>query len=308
MNLQTRLQKKYSFNASSLFKIRPYASYFARQLGYELVGEKGDWWSLPSYKLFARDLPEIIKKGNGDPYYSPFKVDITGITSRVGFSYYEDGWHPFLETLKEYKEDPKLRFQDSTLARLYQNYCPNNVQEVLLDHIKKPLKPFCDWPPTNEFIRSVWILGKPGVRSFMNIQGKQLPASGWIFYGPHDQEYGEREFRRLISVYESIKNNGYNAGLTNMDPVNGYFLKRGGDFRFVLLQGNHRVSVLKALGYKEVDVVIRKGHPAIVDQADLYRWTKEAGGLYPCSVVGSLFDTLFNATGLQKAQRYGLLN
>lgn len=291
---------------SSLFKVRPYASYFARHFGYELVGEKGDWWVLPSYKLFPRVLPEIIKKGDGDPYYTPFKVDITTITSRVGFSYYEDGWHPFLETLKEYNEDPKLHFKDSTLARLYRNYCPKNLQEVILDHIKNPLKPFCDWPPTNEFIRSVWTLGKPGVRSFMNIQGKQFPTSGWIFYGPHDQEYGEREFRRLINVYESIKNNGYREGLTNMDPVNGYFLKHGNDFRFVLLQGNHRVSVLKALGYKTVDVVIRKGHPAIVDQADLYRWTKEFGGIYPTPAAGNLFDTLFNSKGVQKAQRYGL--
>lgn len=308
MTMQICLKKKWFFNTRTLFKVRPYAANFARHFGYELVGEKGDWWNLPSYKLFARELPEIIKKGNRDPYFFPFKVDIKTITSRVGFSYYEHGWHPFIETLKEYEVNPDLKYQDSTLAKLYQNYRPNNVQEVLLDHLKNPLKPFCDWPPTNEFIRSVWTLGKPGVRSFMNIQGKQLPSAGWIFYGPHDEVYGESEYRRLISVYESIKNNGYKAGLTDMDAVNGYFLKCGNDYRFVLLQGNHRISVLKALGYKDVDVVIRKGHPAIVDQAKLYRWTKKGGGIYPSSVVENLFDTLFNSTGLQKAQRYGLLN
>lgn len=166
----------------------------AKQLGYELVGENGNRWSFPSYKLFSRGIPEIIKIGREDPYDSTFKVDITEITSRVGFSYAEDGWHPFLETLKEYIKDPNLRFQDSTLARLYQNYRPTNVQEVILDHIKKPLKPFCDWPPTNEFIRSVWTLSKPGVRYFMGVQGKKAPTSGWIFYGPHDLEYGERSF------------------------------------------------------------------------------------------------------------------
>lgn len=308
MKIQNFYRKRIPSLLLSKLKIKLYADYLAQLYGYELVGEGGFWLNFPSYKLFPRTLPGSIKKGTEDPYYFPFEVDITSIRSRVGFSYEEEGWHPFVETLKEYAVDPGLNYQDSSLARLYKNYCPGNVQEVLLDHFQTPLKPFCDWPPTNEFIRSVWTLGKPGVRSFMKVQGKQPTSTGWIFYGPHDPEYGEREFRRIISVYESIKNKGYKAGLTHLDPVNGYFLKRRKEYRFVLLQGNHRVSVLKALGYKNVDVVIRKGHPAIVDQEDLHRWTEEGGGIYTASLVRTLFDTLFDSSGLEKAQRYGLLN
>ncbi len=308
MKTQKNYHKKIPVLLLSMLKIRPYADYLAQLSGYELVGEGGSWLNFANYKLFPRSLPGSIKKGDEDPYHAPFKVDITTIRSRVGFSYQEDGWHPFVETLKEYAADPGLDYQDSTLARLYTKYCPRNVQEVLLDHFQTPLKPFCDWPPTNEFIRSVWTLGKPGVDSFMKIQWKQPISAGWIFYGPHDSAYGEREFRRLISVYESIKNKGYNSGLTNLDPVNGYFLKRGKEVRFVLLQGNHRVSVLKALGYKQVEVVIRKGHPALIDRDELHRWTEKGGGIYSASLVRNLFDTLFDSSGSEKAQRLGLLN
>lgn len=306
MKLQNFYQKRIPSLLISIFKIRPYADYLAQLSGYELVGEGGVWLNFSNYKLFPRRLPGSIKKRSEDPYHTPFKVDITSITSRVGFSYENVGWHPFVQTLKEYEEIPDLVYEDSTLARLYNNYQPGNVQEVILDHIESPQKPFCDWPPKNELIRWVWALNENSVCSYLNRIKKTPDKDGWIFFGPHTQEYGKKEFQRLIGVYESIKTNGYQSGITDMDPVNGYFLKKEKKIRFVLLQGNHRVSALKALGYSEVDVVIRKGHPAVVDWADLHKWTQDGGGIYPSSLAKNLFDSLFDESGLQKAKRYGL--
>lgn len=302
---------KYSFKSVpslllSHLRVKPYARTIARRMGYELVGEGGGLWDFPKYKFFPRTLPDIINTGTEDPYYIPIKIDITTITSRLGFSYAKDGWHPFVETLKEYAENPDLCYEDSTLARLYNQYCPANVHEVLLDHLETPLKPFCDWPPSNELFRWIWALNKNSVRSILKRLKDSPDKSGWIFFGPHNQEYGEKEFQRLINVYNSIKKKGFQHELSETEPVNGYFLKKGTKLRFVLLQGNHRVSALQALGHTEINVLIREGHPAVIDRAELQRWTKDGGGIYPSHLPNRLFDTMFDESGLQKANRYGL--
>lgn len=301
--------RNYSSVPSFLFshlKIRPYASNIARKMGYELVGEGNMWWGFLYYKFFPRSLPALINTGSEDPYYIPIKIDINTITSRLGFSYAKDGWHPFVQTLKEYAQNEDLRYEDSTLARLYRQYCPSNVHEVLLDHLETQLKPICDWPPSNELIRWIWALNKTSVNSILKRLKDRPDSKGWIFFGPQKKEYGEKEFERLIDVYNSIKEKGYQHELSETDPVNGYFLKKGTDFRFVLLQGNHRVSALQALGYSEINVLIRKGHPAVIDRDDLHRWTEDGGGIYPSHLPYKLFDALFDESGMQKANRYDL--
>lgn len=306
MNLQNIYYKNAPSGLFQLFKVRSWARFMARQMGYELVGEGKNWWNIADYKLFPRKLPDCIHKGANDPYYTPFNVGLAAITSRVGFSYANEGWHPFVQTLKEYAENKALRYEDSTLARLYRQYQPDNLQEVLLDDFPRPLYPLYEWPPNNDLISRVWVLNQHSVRAYLNSLKSKSNSHGWIFFGPHTEEYGQKEFKRLISVYESIKNNGYQSGLTAMDPVNGYFLKKGSHLRFVLMQGNHRVSALKVLGYTSVDALIRQGHPAIVDRAELHRWTEERGGIYSSCLAENLFDSLFEGSGQQKAQRYGL--
>jgi hypothetical protein len=291
---------------ASFVRLRPYASYMARLMGYELVGAGGQNFKLADYRFFTRKIPYVNQDESDDPYIRPFTVDIHSITSRVGFSYAEDGWHPFVQTLQEYLENPRLKFEDSTLKKLYDNFQPKNVQEVLLDHISLPLKPICDWPAHNLLIRWIWALNRNSVQIYLDRLHKKGSKDGWIFFGPHSEEYGKREFSRLIHVFESIKRSGYQKDEAIKDPVNGYFLKSGNDVRFVLLQGNHRISALKVLGYSDVDVVIRQGHPAVVDRADLRKWTCEGGGIYPSGMAGDLFDSLFYEKGIKKAQRYGL--
>lgn len=293
---------------ASLFKIKPYARYLTRLLGYELVGEGGAGWNVSDYKIFPRRLPAEISPVDIDPYYTPTRIEINSITSRIGFSFSKDGWHPFVQTLQEYAENSDLRFEDSTLARLYNLYQPCNVQEALLDHLQEPLKPFCDWPPSYELISRVWTINQQYVIAHLNTLKNKPPIQGWIYFGPHTQEYGKLEFQRLIKVYNSIKNKGYHPELAGSDPVNGYFLQKENNSRFVLLQGNHRISAMKALGYSEADVLIRQGHPAVVDWANLDKWTEDRGGMYSSHNVRCLFDTLLNSSGVQKAQRYGLMH
>jgi len=290
------------------FRIRPYLAYIARKSGYELVGDSRSWWQIPRYKLTPRILPNAIQDYSKDPYIFPFKIDINSITSRVGFSYNQKGWHPFVETLNEYALDNKLNFQNSTLSHLYKSFQPKNVQEAILGHYKKPLDPIVNWPPDNLLISRLWTLNKYSLRFYLNVLERKQKKQGWIFFGPHSIQYGNTEFKRLISVYNSIKQDGYMSDRMEKDPVNGYFLKKNDTYRFVLLQGNHRVSALKALGYSEVNAVIRPGHPTVIDWDNLDEWTEKKSGIYTKEIVLELFDSLFKGSGFEKALQHDLIN
>lgn len=280
-----------------------FGDYMKRRLGYEIVGE-GDGPVWKNHKIFQRNLPFLSYRISQDPYVIPFQVEINSIVSRVGFSYDISGWHPFVETLKEYINNPKIRYKDTSLAKLYHQYQPSSLQEILLDDFDFPITPLSSLPATNEMLRNIWTFNK-----FSLLKNTKIASTkeGWIFYGPHSMEYGEKEFSRLIDVYESIRKNGYRMDMANKEPINGYFLKKENKTKFVLLQGNHRLSALHVLGYEEVNAVIRKGHPAIIAWDKLINWTNPEGGIYSLPVAQLIFNSLFEGTGLEKAKRHQLI-
>ena len=165
----------------SLFSLRPYAEFCAEKMGYEMVGEIG-FYDPVGYRFFPRKLSFSSSKVKEDPYKESFPVKINKITSRIGFSYADEGWHPFVETLKEYVQNRNLKYEDSSLALVYKKYCPKNVQEVLLDQIKEPVIPFSEWPPANDLLRWVWALNASSTRSFLRGALKKKEAEGWIFF------------------------------------------------------------------------------------------------------------------------------
>jgi hypothetical protein len=271
------------------------------------VGEGTSWRHARDYRLVRRRLPASLPWGDVDPYITPVRVPLERIVSRVGFSHARDGWHPFVEAIREYEADRALRFEDSTLARLYERYRPANVHEVLLDHLATPLEPFCDWPPVVNLVRWVWAHNRHSVARILRESDAAGPDRAWTHYGPHTREYGERELARIVSTYESIRGGGFDAAAYEARRMDGYFLTRGEEYRFVLLHGNHRVAALNVLGYEHVDVHARRFHPAVVDEGELQRWTVAGGGLYSGELVTNLFDMLFTETGRKKARRHGLV-
>jgi hypothetical protein len=301
------LTSRAKFYLRSLREFEPAVRPFLSRLGYELVGE-GGWRHLADYRAFPTRLPVLLEEQPTDPYRTAFRVRLDDVTTRTGFSHGPEGWHPFVETLREYMADPGLRYENSTLARVYARYQPATTQEVLLDHIETPIEPFCRWPPDVNLFSWVWAHTPYSARRILNEVRDRGEDRAWRVFGPHSLEYGRKEFHRIIRVYESIKSEGFETEKHEGRPIDGYFLVRGDRYRFVLLHGNHRVAALKTLGYSEVNVRIRRSHPAVVDQAQLHRWSIGGGGLYPEETATALFEMLFTESGRSKAFRMGLIH
>ena len=64
-------------------------------------------------------------------------------------------------------------------------------------------------------------------------------------YGPQDISIAEMRFYKIRNLISNILENGYVPSYSNL--ISGYLFKRKNEYRFIVLQGWHRLAVLQAL-------------------------------------------------------------
>lgn len=272
--------------------------------GYRVVGS-GGVRHLRSYRLHrARPIPGSVRLTTRAPD-GPFNIPLEKVTTPVAFSYAADGWHPYRATLEQYVADRTLPYERSTLARYYETYRPNNVQQALLDHITEPVEPLASWPPLLYLFKHVWALHPARVRAILADPTRQ--KGGRQQFGPQDHRFGETQVARLLAVYDSVRTKGYRPHDYPSEPLMGYFLVRGDDYRFVAFYGNHRLPALRLLGVHEVVAVTDRTHPPVVEEAGLERLAREQDHPLSVEALQLVFDALFTETGTAKATRLRLL-
>jgi hypothetical protein len=106
-------------------------------------------------------------------------------------------------------------------------------------------------------------------------------------------------------VLTSIQAGGYQR--ERYGTMLGYFLTDGSDYRFVIGSGNHRVSILKALGHRRVLASLNHSHPAVIHEQRLSSWSRAVGGPFDEGTAEALFGKLFLEDGLDKARNLGLV-
>lgn len=80
------------------------------------------------------------------------------------------------------------------------------------------------------------------------------------------------EFNKIKNLYHSIKTNGFKYFSRN-GVLGGYFLhSKNGKKVFIVTQGNHRLSVLSYLDYKNILVYTMKGYLENVYEKDVHNW------------------------------------
>lgn len=115
---------------------------------------------------------------------------------------------------------------------------------------------------------------------------------GWQFFGPASDSLVSEEFRRLISVRNSIMKEGYNP--RRGGHMHGYVLEYGGDRKVVVVGGKHRYAALIALGYEEIPVIIKaKLSHLCVYREEAECWPQVVSGLYTLDSALKIFDRQF---------------
>ena len=259
--------------------------------------------AVPTYRLHRFSLPAGCERIGT----ARFTVDLDKVITYCGFSYLPGGWSPALALLHQYQDDPSLRYEDSVLCELYERFQPATVHEALFDEESDPLTPFDRMPSAHSTMRFLWGLERRQVQRLVAGHPHEVPLDDHSrFYGPKSDAAGARHFERFISTYESIREHGYRPDDFGGGTAQGYFLVRGDDYRFVANRLNHRLPAMRLLGVHTLVARPLVGHPPVIEEAHLERFSTGNGGAYPLEVVRALFDQMFTSTGAQKAQALGL--
>lgn len=155
-----------------------------------------------------------------------YKIKINKFVG-IEANHFLSGSDPLVETARQILEEPNIKFYNTFLYEYFKNFRPKSLGEfynLKLSnklHSVKSTKEFHPW--LNEYPRGF----TPG------------------FFGPKDDSSIKFRVIRLKNLVKNIKKYGYMP--SNKDIIEGYILKNKKDYRFVVIAGHHRVSVMSIM-------------------------------------------------------------
>jgi len=111
-------------------------------------------------------------------------------------------------------------------------------------------------------------------------------------YGPVSYEECKYELNRIKSLIISIQKYGYHLARSN-NPVRGYLLASGNQYRFVIKGGQHRAAILSLMGYCDISVTWQPWWPRKIDAAEIDFWPQVLNGKYDKKTALYMFESFF---------------
>jgi hypothetical protein len=289
-----------------------------RDWGERLLWRQGRWIVNPTigshiHRIRRYRLPEPIAELMAGSQGRHFVVPIEKVLTPYGFGFAKRGWHPYVACLREQEESGTSDYHRSVLHEFHQRFTPETLQDAILSlgggawtssHVPLPHS----WP----LLRDLWLLDEDAAQRYLSEAVALPPEKRSPHSGPFTVVAGRSTFARLLTVAESMREHGYDparfdrARTMGFDGygADGYFLWDGGDFRFVLLHGHHRVAAAAFLGVKTLQVSVRRRYVPVVSR-DAFESDSVASWLDPEERL-EVFGAIFGGDGLSKARTLGL--
>lgn len=220
---------------------------------------------------------ELCYLAKGQSYFTYIPVDKIIHMEYMAFGLEENSSSPFIKCLQSYQNGEKDKAK-KVLELYYQHCQPKNINQYLglkLKNTTVGAKPAISLPrlysdeDTEKHLHAVkkWSK-KENKMAGMNIGVE----SGYSFFGPASIKKLDVEFKRLTSLYDNIKNNGYSLDSTGIDPISGVFLYQEDTEQWILSinQGHHRAACLATLGYKKIPTLVKptRGRAGILSNSE----------------------------------------
>tara|TARA_B100001027_G_C16266957_1_gene332632 strand:+ start:5108 stop:5863 length:756 start_codon:yes stop_codon:yes gene_type:complete len=169
------------------------------------------------------------------PFFQ-FEIELDNISNIFSCSFSRKGWHPIVETLKEYDQNAHIDVRDTTLWKYHKNFCPTGIESFFkLDEFKLPLFVY-PW----------------GTFSNGDISTNKVSLSS-RFCGPSSDDFIKQEFKRIIDLYQKLQKTGYKPTKFPNSFISGTILeRRDGSKKLIVMQGNHRSAIFAHLGKKNI--------------------------------------------------------
>lgn len=210
------------------------------------------------------------------------EVPVEKVTNIFGCNFGPNGWHPIVETIREYETNRDISFEETTLFKYHNNFEPSNTNSLLNASV------YCNLP----LFVYPWGTFSDGSLTTTKEANKSR------FCGPSSNEFISKEYVKIIDLYEKIKGTGYQPEVFPHSYMGGTVLKRkDGDFRFVVMQGNHRMAVFSFLGYNKIAVRLIGQALHYVREEELLEWPGVRENLCTADDAQRVFDSFFEEDG-----------
>lgn len=243
---------------------------------------------------------------------SAFKCPLSKHVNRNGLSYSHQGYHPFVETIREYAAGECTCYQDSVLKKFYDYHQPRCAADAIVGFDSTP-RAYNEYPP-HTFYLVPWcsqsvdemdsMVRRWNVKDYEDHADHKMSVEedGFMDQGPISDRKGRLEFERLVRIYESIEQHGY---ASEHGHAHFLLLRRGDSYRFVSQgQGNHRTAAMSALGYETIPAVFSKRWMVDIDLVD--HWPQVRAGAWTKDEAEGYFEHLFEFDSRDWARRRGL--
>jgi hypothetical protein len=194
---------------------------------------------------------------------------------------YEPASHHFLTALSR---------GESALTEFYRRFQPANLAAM---YAVAAGRRGADLPPWE----IPWLLSETSRAP--RGEGRLGPEHGAAVYGPATAQKVQWEMKRLTATRDSIRRRGFQPD--QHGDITGFFLRRGGEFRFLVRGGKHRTAALVHLGHTTVPVQMKPLWPRLIDRADAAHWPLVQNGQMDAGLAMDIFDRHF---GLTLTERY----
>lgn len=226
------------------------------------------------------------------------EVNINSLRGMHGFVMDRDGPHPFVQTAVDFLKEGKKDFKNTPLYNFYKQFQPNSAGDLLQLSNEEfsrisPIKTVQPW--LRETFNQRYERWKSLVKNEnLSRSGIELDIThGVSGFGPVSDEKCIIEYESIISLCESIKNNGFKNNITN--PITAYTLNYEGDFKYVISDGQHRVAVLIALGYNKIPILLSdKKTKRIISRRESQYFPNVVNSIFTIEEAQHVFDLYFN--------------
>lgn len=229
-----------------------------------------------------------------------FEVEVARCRDLNGWAYTGKGWNHFVALLRQLEEQPDLEYRDSVLRDFYRRFTPGNRQEQLFPEEERELPPLSQGWTLHPWVDSRGVMTNPR-------ESPTTRPGGNHHYGPNSDEFGEREFKQIKQTFRLIQQYGYQPEVFPDGHIQGHFLRKGGDYRFLVNEGQHRMAAVAALGYRVIRCKHNPRFDRVVDFKQLVRWPQVKSGLYSRQLAERVFRHYFESDGRRQAERLGML-
>lgn len=211
-------------------------------------------------------------------------------------SFNKNGYHPFVNAAKKALMAPKKKryvLIKKYLREYYSQFSPITAGHLMNCTKTSKLYKFPPWavimPWQSESINE-WLIH---VSDAVRIENKKNIGieNGWAWTGPVSEDKLSIESKRLNTVLDSILTKGYNRHGGRDGHIYVTILFKDNDsWVWQSVAGQHRASVLAALGFSNVKVKVKM----FVKRDEVKCWPQVVNGFFSINEALDIFDKVFD--------------